>query len=85
MGMNVDVCVDVCGVFVCGVYVGVCACVLRGRRAREDLVEGTRIGRRLEEALGEASLAALHSVAAKQRSLAARPPPPADIKKTGGH
>ena len=87
----VDVCVCVCVWCVCAcVRAGgracacVDACVLLGRRAREDLVEGTRIGRRLEEALGEASLAALHSVAAKQRSLAAGPPPPADIKKQGG-
>jgi hypothetical protein len=31
-------------------------------RAQDDLVGGARIGRRLEAALGEASLTALHSL-----------------------
>ena len=38
------------------------AVAAQARSAREDLVPGTRLGRRLEQALGEASVAALHNV-----------------------
>jgi len=38
------------------------AAAVHHMRAQDDLVGGARIGRRLEAALGEASLAALHSL-----------------------
>jgi len=34
----------------------------KDKSAREDVVQGTRLGRRLEQALGEASISALHAV-----------------------